>query len=326
MAAMIEGNYMAKFCRICGTPLGKGASFCGGCGKAIVKPVPASSAPTSFNHKPLPGADTAVGPPPPGPATFRAPPVPGPGPVLRAPQPLPGADTAVGPPPPGPAIPVDDVFGDGSSNSTGAAGELPPSPPLWDFQQKLIPTGESLASGLGSNPTGVMKVLSRIIRATFLDPRVARQAALDENGTGEAILAILLTTVPGIVLGWLGASSFGFGIINAMISTVLMSLVSLGVMVGLLSALSLSLLGVKLEPGQLLRALAYSQGANMLSFVPSIGRVLALWTIVTGVAAVREISGGETQKVAIFMIVGAVAAVLASMFIGPVVYSALSFF
>ena len=53
---------------------------------------------------------------------------------------------------------------------------------MWGFHQTLVPTGESLAASLGSNPTGFMKILSRLIRATFLDPRVARQAALDENG------------------------------------------------------------------------------------------------------------------------------------------------
>lgn len=237
--------------------------------------------------------------------------------------PPPGMGYGAPPPPPPPGGGA--YFG-GATYSTGAAGGLPPSPPLWDFQQKLIPTGESLVSGLGPNPTGVMKILARIIRATFLDPRVARQAALDENGTAEAIGAIVLTVVPGIVLGWLGASSFGFGILNALISTVLMSVVSLGIMVGLLSALSLSLLGVKLSAGQLLRALAYSQGANMLSFVPGVGRLLGLWTIVSGVAAVREISGAETQKVAIFMIVGAVAGVVVAMVIGPIVYGMLAIF
>ncbi|MGD9972028.1 MAG: hypothetical protein AB7S77_03110 [Desulfatirhabdiaceae bacterium] len=183
-----------------------------------------------------------------------------------------------------------------------------------------------MAAGLGQNPTGVMKVLAFIIRATFLDPRVARQAALDESGNWEAILAIILTVAPGILLTSLGATSIGFGILNALITTVLMSLISLGIMVGLLSGLSLSLLGVKLSPGQLLRAIAYSQGANMLSFVPSFGRLLAMWTIVSGVAAVREISGGETRKVAIFMIVGGVVVVLASIFISPIIYGMLSIF
>jgi hypothetical protein len=202
---------------------------------------------------------------------------------------------------------------------------LPPSPPLWDFQQKLIPTGESIANSMGANPSGLMKILAWIVRATFLDPRIARQAALDENGTGAAIGAIALTVLPGILIGWLSVGSFGFGIVRMLVTTVLMSVVSLGVMVGLLSALSQNLLGTKLSAGQLLRAIAYCQGANMLSFVPGIGRLLQLWTIVTGVAAVREISGAETQKVAIFMIVGAVASVIVVMILSPILFGALSF-
>jgi len=51
-----------------------------------------------------------------------------------------------------------------------------------------------------------------------------------------------------------------------------------------------------------------------------------LWTIVSGVAAVREISGADTQKVAIFMIVGAVAGVVVAMVIGPIVFGMLSIF
>ena len=64
----------------------------------------------------------------------------------------------------------------------------------------------------------------------------------------------------------------------------------------------------------------------MLSFVPGVGRLLSLWTIVSGVAAVREISGADTQKVAIFMIVGAVAGVVVAMVIGPIVFGMLSIF
>ena len=184
----------------------------------------------------------------------------------------------------------------------------------------------TLVNGLGPAPTGVMKIVSRIVRATFLDPRVAREAALDQNGTGEAVLAILLTTVPGVALGWLAVGSVGAWMVTAMITSVLMSLVGVGIMVGLLSALSLSWLGVKLSPGQLLRALAYSQGANMLSFVPGVRTLLALWTTVAGLAAVREISGAETQKVAILMIVVAMVTVLLAMVIVPVVAGALAVF
>ena len=94
------------------------------------------------------------------------------------------------PPPPFPG-------GAGARTYTApAGGALPASPPLWDFQQKLIPTGESIAKSFGEKPTGLMKTLAWIVRATFLDPRVARQAALDERGTNDALLAIVLTLPP----------------------------------------------------------------------------------------------------------------------------------
>lgn len=310
---------------------------------AVPPPLPRSTGVSGFGAAPpppppVPPRATGYGVPPPmtpppvvGFST--PPPVPGYGAPNAVPPPPPSSPVGFGAPPPPPFPGVypgtsagGGAYFGGSAYSTGAGGGLPASPPLWDFQAKLIPTGESLVSGLGPNPTGLMKILARIVRATFLDPRVARQAALEESGTGEAIGAIVVTVVPGIVLGWLGASSFGLGILSALISTVLMSVVSLGIMVGLLSALSQSLLGVRLSAGQLLRALAYSQGANMLSFVPGVGRLLSLWTIVSGVAAVREISGADTQKVAIFMIVGAVAGVVVAMVIGPIVFGMLSIF
>lgn len=203
---------------------------------------------------------------------------------------------------------------------------LPPSAPLWDFQQKVIDTGAPLAQGLGPNPVGPMGIVSRIIRSTFLDPRVAREAALDEAGTRDAVLAILLTSVPSVLLSLLFSGSIGPWVLTLMISTLLMSLLSLGVMVWLLSALSMPMLSVKLSAGQLLRALAYAQGASVLAFVPVFGRVLGLWSIVSGLAAVRAISGAETRRAAAFMIVGAVAAVLAAMALAPLILGALTVF
>jgi hypothetical protein len=224
------------------------------------------------------------------------------------------------PPPPFPG-----AAGGARNYSSAGGGALPPSPPLWDFQQKLIPTGESIAKSLGENPQGIMKTLAWIVRATFLDPRIARQAALDENGTNNALIAIVLTCLPGIVLGGLGVGSFGAGMLRSLVTTVVMTVVMMGIMVGILSALSQNLLGVKISTGRLLRALAYSQGANALSFVPGVGRLLGLWTIVSGVAAIREISGAETQKVGIFMVAGFVIGIVAVMIVSPILFGIFSF-
>jgi hypothetical protein len=227
-------------------------------------------------------------------------------------QPQQPADPGFAPPPPGP-----DAY------SSPAEGGLPSSPPLWDFQRKLIPTGESIAKAFGENPTGIMKILAWIVRATFLDPRVARLAALDENGTRDALIAILLTALPGLLLGGLGIGALGVGFVRALVTTAVSTVVMLGIMVGILSALSRSLLGVRIPPGRLLRAIAYSEGANALSFVPVVGRLLGLWTIVSAAAAVREISGAETQKVAVFMVVGFVFGMVAAMAAVSILYFAI---
>jgi hypothetical protein len=204
----------------------------------------------------------------------------------------------------------------------GSQGGLPPLPPLWAFQKPLVATGGSIANSFGANPNGVARIAAWIVRATLLDPQVARQAALNEHGNRHAIGAIALMTVPAILFVWLGAGALG--LVGALATTLVVSLASVGAMVGLLSALAPSMLGVQIPAGRLLRAIAYSQGANVVAFVPGIGPLLQLWSIVAGAAAVRAISGADTQRVAIFMVVGAVAWLVVAMVLTPVLVGALA--
>ncbi len=198
--------------------------------------------------------------------------------------------------------------------------ELPASAPLWDFQQKLIPVGESVAAPLGSNPGGFMKILAWMIRATFLDPRIARQAALDKDGNLVAIGAFLIAMAPAwLYLILLGNPTLFTSFYHAMIiSTVLVSILGMAATILILAVLSKSLLGVSLSAGQLMRALAYAQGAAVFGFIPVLGTLIRLWTIPTSVAAVREISGAETVKVVIFIVVGGAVTVAVLMLLYPI--------
>jgi hypothetical protein len=100
---------------------------------------------------------------------------------------------------------------------------------------------------------------------------------------------------------------------HAMIlSTVVVSIVGMAATLFVLAALSRSLLGVSLGTGQLMRALAYAQGAPVLGFIPIPGTLIRRWTIPSSIAAVREISGVETAKAVVFMIVGALVTVAAN--------------
>jgi hypothetical protein len=179
--------------------------------------------------------------------------------------------------------------------------------------------GESIAASLGANPQGVTKILAWMVRATFLDPRIARSAALDVNGTKKAIGAIALTAAPGAVLGLLGAGSLG-----GVALTVVLSAGSIAVAAYALSALSQEMVGMKLPPALLLRVTAYALGANMLGFIPTLGQIAALWSIPASMAAVREVTGAETQKVAIFMGAWYLITIVSGMVIGPLLRPVLS--
>ena len=192
---------------------------------------------------------------------------------------------------------------------------------MWDFQRSLIPTGESIAASLGTDPSGVMKILAWMIRATFLDPRVARQAALDEGGNMAAIGAIAISMLPS----WLYILALGSPVLlyggfryAALIASVIVGIIGLAAAIFILAALSQPMLNVKLSAGQLLRALAYAQGAGVLGFIPILGVLIGLWKIPASVAAVREISGAETSKAVIYMIAGALIVAVAMMVLSPI--------
>lgn len=223
------------------------------------------------------------------------------------------------PAPPTPFAPADNPY------AAGPWEELPASPPIWDFQKSLVPTGENLAASMGSNPSGFMKVLAWTIRSSFLDPRIARQAALDKTGNMAAIGAFALSMVPAWLYLLLLGNSYLFNSIYhaVIISTVVLSIGGMAATIFILASLSKSLLGVKLSAGQLMRALAYAQGAAFFSFIPILGALIHLWTIPTSIAAVREISGADTAKALVFIIIGGAITMAVMMLLSPILVSTL---
>lgn len=205
----------------------------------------------------------------------------------------------------------------GYAYSSGATGGLPPSPPLWDFQKSVIPFGEQIVSavGLSQAKTGIGGIFARIIRSTFLDPRVAREQALNEAGTNDAVIALVILSVPAMLLGLLTTLAFRFGMVSAVVSFVI-SIVMAFVSVFILSILTKPILGVGITFPQLLRATTYAQGARLLAFIPVLGALLGLWSFVSMLAAIREITAAETGKLIVFIVVAIVVSVVAGIVVG----------
>lgn len=222
------------------------------------------------------------------------------------------------PPPPAP------VAAAGGWSSAGAQADgtgLPPEAPLWGFQANVIGIGEQLVAAFGlQQATGFAAILARIIRGTFLDSKSSRAVAVDEQGTANAILALLFVNLPSLIVSLVGLSmAFRFGVMTAVVTIA----IGVAAVVGacfVLAQLSQPVLGVRLTFGQLLRALGYVQGANLLTFIPVLGFLLGLWNLVASTAAIRAISGADTGKAIVFLLIGAVIVGAATMLISPLLF------
>jgi len=278
---------MAGFCSQCGVPRKPEARFCFGCGTPFSAPVAAAPAPAVAIPAPVPPPSKLpplpvckLPPPPPPPVALSSPPF-----AASGPAPVPGVLS-----PPAAGAPV------------GPRVELPPSGEPWEFQKNLLPHADALAktvNGVLAPTQAPGRIAERLVRGVLLDSRAFRQAAEDSAWTGEAGVALAVTSLIGCSallasspMIWIGAALIG--------------LAGQGVAILACSVLSGPVLGVKLEPATALRTLACAAGAGALNFLPGVGQIIQIWTLICGVAALRAVTGAETAKAALLLILSGI--------------------
>jgi hypothetical protein len=201
---------------------------------------------------------------------------------------------------------------------------LPPSPTPWDFQLKLAGFSNTVLgvvrqSGVASSgPWGGL--LERMVRASLLDPKTYRQAALDETGmmTAWQVAAIaFIATALGPMLDRLG--NLSLSTLIYLVGQVVAQLVSFAAGAAAVTWLMPSVAKVKLSFGQVFRPLAYAQAPGVLGIIPGFGSLLGFWRLFTFVAAIREISGCEAGKAVILMLIGFVGSLVAAAVLSPII-------
>jgi hypothetical protein len=173
------------------------------------------------------------------------------------------------------------------------------------------------------SPPGLVEMM---IRGAFLDGAVYRQAAADPNGNTNALLAIVISALAGLVGSLLVTSRYVFlgrGIMILVVS-VLIGLIALVASIWLMAALSQAVVHRKLDFGQLFRGLAYAQSPGVLAIVPVVGPVLGLWRIVTSLFAVKEISGSDLVKSAVLLVIGLIGSIVIGVVLSPLLLGALA--
>jgi len=179
---------------------------------------------------------------------------------------------------------------------------------LQGLHLKVLAQGDSIAQSFGSEPTGIVKVVAWMVRATFLDKRVARAAAQDTGGNGAAIAALAIAAIPSIIFGAL-FNGFRMGFVAGLGTTIVLAAVTPAIVFFSLSLLSARIIDIKLPAGTVLRVLAYPQAIMAVSAIPIlggfIGPVARIWSIVASAEAIREVTGTRAEKAIIFTAIGA---------------------
>ena len=230
-------------------------------------------------------------------------------------------EEAAPPPPPGAGAvpPVQPVPPPSYPPPPGATQDGPSAP--FGFEAGICAKGREFAKSMGLTQPGL---LEKMVRGAFLDTEVYRAAAADANDTPNAIIALIIPAVAGMlgtmfVLSHLFfARAVTFQVVSAAVGVATL-LVALAVM----SAASQAVVGRKVGFGELLRGLAYAQSPGVAAIIPVIGWIVALWRIMTSLVAMREITGGNMGKAVMLLLVGIGTSIVMGLILSPILIGAL---
>jgi hypothetical protein len=157
-------------------------------------------------------------------------------------------------------------------------------------------------------------LIERMIRAAQLDVGVYEEVEHDESATQQALIVVILVALASIIGGIISVAmspAVPAGVPGAAQPSIVGAIVG-----GLLSAflgwilwayvtyfVGTSFFGGTATPGEMLRTLGFAQAPGVLRiliFIPVLGGIIgfitAIWTLVTGVIAIRQALDFTTGK------------------------------
>ncbi len=176
-------------------------------------------------------------------------------------------------------------------------------------------------------------MLERVIAIVKLDVNAYREVDQDESLMGQAVIVAIVASLIGGLGGFYTTTEvFGGEIARQTVGGWIGNAV-VGVPIGIAILAALALVFGKMFGGQgdfkgLFRSIAFASAPNALGFIPVIGGLAGVWTLVCGVVAVRESHGISTGQAVVVVLLplivfGILLALLAAI-VGVVLFSAFS--
>jgi hypothetical protein len=169
-----------------------------------------------------------------------------------------------------------------------------------------------------------------MIRASQLDVNLYEEVEKDQNQTSNALTVVVLSSVAsgiGVAISQAmsGAGGTG-GIVLGLVVGVIGSLIGFALWTAIVYYVGTSLFGGTATWGEVLRTVGFANAPGVLrilGFIPVLGGLInllvAIWTIVTTVVAVRQSLDITTGKAIIVSIIGGIVAAIVIAIVGGVV-------
>ena len=145
-------------------------------------------------------------------------------------------------------------------------------------------------------------MIENAIRAARLDVAFYNAVEQDETMTGQAALLVAVVSVLSAFGIWWGPGNVGF--FRALIWAVIGGLIGWVVWSAVTMWVGTQFFGGTTNMGEMLRVLGYAHAPLALGFIPFLGFVALVWTLVASVVAIREGHDFTTGKAVGTTIVG----------------------
>jgi len=172
-------------------------------------------------------------------------------------------------------------------------------------------------------------MLNRVIRAARLDVSLYNEVEADTSLNREALTVVIIVTILAAVGSFVGSLLLSFEIVPAILGlawAIIWGIAGYYVWAYLTWFIGTRFFKGTAEPGELLRTLGYAYGPRVLgvfAIIPCIGAIPALvgaiWSLVTGVVAVREALDTTTGNAIITVAIGWAVILVISLVVGGII-------
>lgn len=166
----------------------------------------------------------------------------------------------------------------------------------------------------------------RLVRAALLDKAIYREVCADPQAARESLMAMAgIIAVNSLTPLFFSLGSVSMRTLVAVLSMAAVQAIGWYARAWVVQLIAVNWLKKSVTFSQVFRPLVYAQAPSALGFIPVLGQLVSLWSLVTNTAAIRDVTGCKTVQAVGLSIAGFVGVTASAALVAPIVYGIFRF-